>query len=309
MGSAEHPFSLGWNPERAQVAQSLHATGKTGFQAGTPIPPALSLTGFRKRVLEQGNAGTCWLHSGVRNCELLTVAAGLNYFPVSRMLAGWEGKKLEGGGNPTNGGSASDALAGMFASPGGAGVGDETLWPYSDNSRALGQAPSAAVLAAAKTHWLTSIAKVASNADAMQNIARYHPNSNGIWWPYGWDDPSTAQDGCLFTGWGAGTYGHALVEVGYVQKSVWPGDLGSYDWFQLDNWHGNLYKPLPANLAALVPGYQPTTPTATADFWVRSDYYDKLIGTADAERVTAAGPSGWNQMVDPLTLASALGRF
>ena len=139
------------------------------------------------------------------------------------------------------------------------------------------------------------------------NIAHGFGNANGIWWPFAFDDSSKAAEGCLFESYGAGTFGHALFEAGYVRKGVWPGRYGDHDWWQLDNWHGELYSPLPAALAALVPNYAPTSPGKTTDFWVRDDVYATLIHGRYAERVTACGVTGWAKLTPDLDLPDALG--
>lgn len=292
-----HPFALGWNPESAAGARARTVYAKRGVRAGTPRPGALSLSKYRKSKLLQGEAGTCWVHAAVRLAMLINGAEDLfESVDLCRMMVGYEGKKLEGGGNPTDGGNVSDALTAMTAPPKGIGTCHESLWPYQDTRRALGQKPPAAALSDNK-FFLNEVADATDDEQSLDNIADGRGNAIGIWWPYAWDDASKATSGCLYESYGSGVFGHALTEMGYVEKGEWPGRLGKYRWRQLDNWHDELYPPLPAELAALVPGYAPTSEDKTSDFWVREDVYNNLAHGKYAERVTASGAMGWAQLI------------
>ena len=289
------PFVSGWHPDFCKAAAArlaargvyLHRLLRTEAQAA--IPPACSLSGARLRHLEQGQAGTCWVHSAVQLAETFAKAGGFNAFPIARRLVGWQGTRLEGGGNMSNGGSPVDAILAMTGESGkGVGIGREALWPYTDDYRSLAQAPATDILADARAAHIAAPIEVASDDDSRTLIASKCPVSNGIWWPYQWD-----RQGSTLIDWiGAGTYGHALTEIGYVTRGTWPGAPGQFDWFQLDNWHGLLYAPLPPELAALVPGYAPITPTRTSDFWVRADVYATVRGYGNAIRCSATDLDG-----------------
>ncbi|MGE5754261.1 MAG: hypothetical protein ACM35G_00890 [Planctomycetaceae bacterium] len=284
---AQH-FALGWDPGRAAIVRAqLRAQGRyCGVIAG-PAPPAWSLSMDRLRHLEQGQAGTCWAHSGTQNAEVFARSKGYEAFPICRRLVAWGGKQLEGGGNPSDGGTATDALLSMTAEK-GIGIAHEDLCPYTDDRRTLGTRPPQAVFDDAKKGHLVAIVDVTSDEDARRLIGAGIPVSNGLWWPFGWDHPQTFMDSI-----GSGTYGHALTEIGYAM----PGVFDEHAWFQFDNWHGLLYPPLPAALAEKVPGYRPITPERTSDFWVRADVYERVRNFGAAERVGATDLDGLGKVV------------
>ena len=252
-------FVPGWTPAAYRQARDrVLASGKAYAQVRSDAPalPAYSLTQYRLRHLEQGQAGTCWVHAATQLAEVFATATGGDAFPVCRMLVGWSGKKLEGGGNPTNGGSPTDAVESMTSDK-GHGIAHESLWPYSDSRFDLARRPADSVLTDARGHRLVQPVSVAGDDDARKLISANHPVANGIWWPFGWDESET-----FMTTIGRGSYGHALLEIGYVTKGVWD----DYDWFQFDNWHGLLYPSLPADKAAKVPGYKPISADKTVGF-------------------------------------------
>ena len=290
-------FTPGWSPfvyQRCRARLDSAGVRFLSVRADAPTPQAWSIPRFRH--LEQGKAGTCWVHSATATSEDFAKANGYAPFPICRMLIGYEGKRLEGGGNPTNGGCPTDALWGMTASK-GVGIADESLWPYSDDWRSLGQSPPAAVLASARAFHLTDLVDVPSDDDARRLLAANHPISTGHWWPYQWD-----RQGATLVDWiGPGTFGHALEECGYAAPGVFKaGDPG---WFQIRNWHGNLYAPLSPELAKLVPNYTPLSADATDDFWVRADVYATVRGYGGAERVSVTDLDGFPRL---FTLAGAI---
>jgi hypothetical protein len=292
----DNDFVSGWTPHAYRQARArVLASGKAYAQVRAEAPqlPAYSLSQYRLRHLEQGHAGTCWVHAATQLAEVFAAASGGDAFPICRMLVGYSGKQLEGGGNPTNGGSPTDTLQGMTTEQ-GHGIAHESLWPYSDSRWDLAKRPADNVLADAKGHRLITPVDVASDDDARRLISASHPVANGIWWPFGWDDSQT-----FMTTIGRGSYGHALLEIGYVTRGVWD----DYDWFQFDNWHGLLYPPLPADKAAKVPGYKPISPDNTSDFWVRADVYQKVRGYGNAERTCATDLDGFGHL---LTLEEAI---
>jgi hypothetical protein len=288
MATVPHPFALGWSPQRAAIVRSeMLAQGQyCRVLPGATPPPAFSLSDKRRRHLEQKQAGTCWAHSGTQNCEVSANSLGYDSFDVCRRLVGWQGKQFEGGGNPSDGGTSTDALRAMTTQ--GAGIAHESLCPYTDNYRTLGTKPSQNVFDDAIKSHLVGIVDVTSDDDARRLIASGRPVSNGIWWPYGWDSSQT-----FMITIGSGTYGHALLEIGYVTPGVWD----EYAWFQFDNWHGLLYPPLPADRAAKVPGYQPIRADRTSDFWVRADVYERVRNYGNAERVAATDLDGLGKIV------------
>lgn len=297
--STIRPFVPGWSPASYDAARARvqAQTGYARVRSDISYPPAWAIAAFR--VMEQGQAGTCWDHAGTAVAEDFAHAHGLDIFPTCRRLTGWVGKQLEGGGNPTDGGNVTDALLAMTAEK-GVGMAHESLCPYpTGNSRqmraGLAPKPPQAVFDDAKPFRLTQPVDVQSDDDARRLISQNFPVGNGIWWPYAWD-----REGSTFIDWiGSGIFGHALEECGYAM----PGVFDQYAWFRLRNWHGQLYKPLPPELAAKVPNYVPDNPDTTSDFWVRADVYETVRNYGNAERVTLTDMTGFAHL---FTVADAL---
>jgi hypothetical protein len=286
-------FALGWNKDRAKAARAeLLASRRFATVApGQEYPNAYSLSKYLLREMRQGQAGTCWAHAGV--CLSETLASALDYeaFPICRRLVGWFGKRLEGGGNPSDGGTVTDALLSMTSEK-GAGIAHEDLCPYTDDRRTLGSKPPENVFADAKKSHIKLPVDVRSDDDARVLIANHYPVGIGTWWPYGFDNEQT-----FMTSIGSGTYGHALVKIGYVMPGVFPGEHGRHAWFQWRNWHGLLYPPLPPEFALCVPGYKSDTPDRTSDFWVREDLDKQLQGYGNYEYVSATDVSGIDRKI------------
>lgn len=282
---APHPYGLGW--DHAGHPRAYARLGTSGVRCvvvpeATAPPPAFSLSMYRHRYVEQGQAGTCWGCSGAMQAELSAYALSYESFPVCRRLVCWVGKQFEGGGNPTYGGNPTDALLAMTVGK-GVGIAHEDLCPYTDDAGQLGTRPDPRVFDDAKQSHLVGVVDVKSNDDARRLIAAGLPCCNGMWWPYGFDNQQT-----FMTSIGPGTYGHALLEIGYVNSGVWD----DHAWWQLDNWHGLLYPPLSAALAAKVPGYRPIRQDRTSDFWVRDDIYTAIKNYGSFEHVSATDLSG-----------------
>jgi hypothetical protein len=308
-------FPLGFSAESSTRAMARTTFVRTGFRSADRTVKAISLAKFKLRPLEQLGFGTCWEHSGIALTEILMGVNKYDQFPICRNLVGYAGKKLDNDGrNPDDGGSALNALLAM-SDKADVGIAHETIWPYPDDlgkramqgdasalaagRRLLAAPPSQDVLIDAKPYRLTEIAKVAIDSDeeAKSNLANGHPNTVGMWWAYTLDRPEDATGGCLFSTYrrSDGSYGHALTEIGFVDRGVWPDDLGKYAWFQISNWHGQIYKPLPKKLADLVPGYKSDTSTTTSDFWIREDFYRDLRTREYCERQTAADATGFRR--------------
>lgn len=289
-----HPHALGFVARPAAKTYAINQ-GRwcqlRPFDVAT-LPKAYSLTRYRKQSLRQQNAGTCWVHAAVQHANISELALGYDGFLGCRRLAGYEGKQIEGGGNPSDGGDPTDALMTMIAGK-GPGIAHETLCPYSDDYTILGTEPPDTVYEDATHTHIVSIVEVRSDDESMQMIFRGHPVANGIWWPYGWDDRTT-----FHAEIGSGQYGHALLECGYAM----PGVFDEYGWLQLDNWHDpddttGLYPALPPELAAKVAGYRPSKGEWTSDFWVRLDVLEAVRQMGNAIRVSTTDMEGVRHQV------------
>jgi hypothetical protein len=282
------PFYPGWNSEQVIPAQErLAASGlltANPFQQDTgPLPPGFSLARFRRWPFNQGYVGTCWCNSTTQAFQILTAAdnaAGANWdlVPLSRRFTGWFGKRREGGGNMADGGTVSDAFAAMADQ----GCCHEELFPYVPDARTLALPPSSAAVADGKLNRVSRVANLELGDDLKRSLVAGHPAGLGIWWPHGWDTPG----GTFFDRIGPGSYGHALCVIGWYTK-------GDALYWQIENSHGPIYAPLPAEDAAQVPGYVPAQDGKTFDFWVRDETLRRVMGYGNAELVTAAGMSGF----------------
>ena len=294
-------FVSGWNPDRAVAARAgyLQSGRYATVTAGTDSPSAHSLAQYVIREMEQGQAGTCWVHSGVCLAETLASAQGYDAFPICRRLVGYVGKQLDGGGNPSSGGTCTDAILSMTTEK-GAGIAHESLCPYSDNFQTLGTKPPQAAYDDAKKSHIVMPVDITSDDQARKMIASGYPVSIGMWWPYGFANEQT-----FMTSIGRGTYGHALTIIGYVQPGVWPGDYGKYGWWQIRNWYGMLYPPLAPELAVLLPGYKSDTATKTSDFWCRYDLLTTLQGYNGFEYVSATDLTGLTKKIVETSFSEA----
>jgi hypothetical protein len=285
---------LGWNPKRAVVAEAeVMASGRycTVAAPTAPLPQAISLAQYKIGSYDQGMAGVCWTFSPKQLGEVMARALGYDAYPISSMLIGWYAKATyEGGGNQTEGGSPTDAIRAM--AQGGVGIAHEDRYPYTDDTRRLGMRPPPEVFEdASDTHILAPVV-VRTLDQAKQLIASGRPVCNGIPWPENWEGP-----GPFVGAPGQIVGGHSVLMIGFVSAGV----LDRYPWLQFDNWRRpTQYRALPPSLAALVPGYAPSRPTTTTDFWIREDQYLDLCRGQVTEHISATDVDGLVKgQVDP----------
>jgi hypothetical protein len=297
---------LGWNRDDAARARTAMLASRRFFTVAAPSKPprpAVSLGHLRLRTIEQGAAGTCWVMSPVMLFEITAKARGYAAFPACRRLVGFAAKAMyEGGDNMAGGGSPTDAVRVMTVQ--GVGIAHERLDPYpvinDENAmaRALAEPPPDSVYRDAKaTHLLApvdvrSLDQVISLIDTMSI-----PTANGYACPKAMqDDPSP-----FLAAPGPQLGGHSQLIIGYALPGIL--DNSKYRWFQLDNWWGELYQPLPQSLAKQVDGYEPSSKTRDTSKWVREDaylYYCRLEG--GCEHVSATDIDG---LAKGITVAAA----
>lgn len=178
--TSPQPFALGF-VERPQAKIQAIADGRwcqvRSFDPAT-LPKAYSLTRYRKKALRQKSAGTCWAHAAAQHANVSALALGYDGFQACRRLIGYEGKRLEGGGNPSDGGDPTDAMMSMISGK-GPGIAHEDLCPYSDSRGVLGTRPPDTVYEDAKASHIVSLVEVKSDDEAMQLIFHGHPPANG----------------------------------------------------------------------------------------------------------------------------------
>jgi hypothetical protein len=267
----------GLDPYRVQASRDeLLATGRYATVKAVPpasLPPAVSLGKHLLRWLNQGQAGTCWVHAPTAMAESIATARGYQPFPACRRLTAWQGKQYEGGGNPSDGGSGLDAIRAM--SDKGAGIAHEDLCPYSDNRRTLAGKPAAKVFDdAMATHLLMPV--VIDTADLDNAFARIKtligseglPVSIGIWWPEAWGEPDALKSSI-----GPGSYGHEVLVQGYAEVGVL--DASGQAYWEIQNSWSPIYRPLDGAQQGYVPGYRVwddgTDSPKSPSFWVRDD--------------------------------------
>lgn len=282
-------FGLDFESEE-RAKSELYSSGRYCV-VNAPTKPrsqARSLTGLRLAHYEQGQFGTCHEHAVKQAAETTAGALGYQAFPISRRMIGWVGMQLAGGGNQADGGSPTYDLIGMTTK--GAGICHEATCPYVMNYGVLGQRPPQVAFDDAKKAHLNVPVIVKSVDQIKTMIDAGHSCANGVVWPLGWDDAKTLMDsvGPLASNSDGSPAGHALCVISFVEAGIFSSEA----WLNLDNWHGLLYPPLPANLAAKVPGYKPITPTRTSDFWVREDVYVALCKQGMAEHIAATDFDG-----------------
>lgn len=299
MATESVPIGLGWHPDFAQRCKE-RLTSLALFQGSydlgddRPLPKAFSLSEYRLWSHDQGPVGTCWINAAVQQRQMRIAVAG-DYDPVqlARAYVAHYAGAIEGR-NAANGGSAGDAFLAMSDdSRQGKGACHEALWPYRPDSRLFAQTPSQEAIADGDHCRVTGII-----TPQFSEVKRLNFNGVGvcigIWWPYGWD--SAVDSSGRTTGVGSGTYGHELVITGWIDD--WDG----HTWYQIENSHGLIYHPLPADVASTVPGYKPFQPDKTSDFWVREDHLRTVLGKGGADFTAATGAEGFVKRVVPVTL-------
>jgi len=298
-------FCPGWHPEFASRSRVQFAASGGRFQSATfgddarPLPPGFSLSRFRRWPFDQSVAygirgdkiGTCWENAGTQAFQIHTAADGaFEAVPLSRCMTGWQGKKLEGGGSPADGGSVLDAFRAMSDPPDGVGCCHEELWPYHPDRRYFAAGPPDGAVADAGLNRVHGIADNLAIGDGWKRpIFNSHPVGIGIWWPYGWD--TSVDSTGRATGIGNGQYGHALAVIGWLDG--WDGAT----WWQIENSHGPIYRVVPSDIASRIIGYAPAFPDKTHDFWVRDDWMRSVLGYGNAEAIAATGLTGFKKRI------------
>jgi hypothetical protein len=277
---------LGWDPKRSVVAAAeVMASGRycTVAAPTAPLPQAISLAEYKLGSYDQGQAGVCWTFSAKQLGEVLAKRLGYDAYPISSRLVGWYAKQTyEGGGNQSDGGSPTDAIRAMAT--GGLGIAHQSVCPYTDDPRVLAQRPPAEAFEdAGDTHLLAPVV-VGSLDQAKQLIASGRPVANGIPWPANWEGPGPFIDSI-----GQIVGGHSVLMIGFAASGV----FDKYPWLQFDNWRRpTAYRALTPPLAALIPGYAPSRPTTTTDFWVREDQYLDVCRGQVTEHISATDLDG-----------------
>lgn len=287
------PFVPGWSPQVAQramlnAARLGHYVSATFADDTRPLPASWSLAAFRRWTFDQGQVGSCFSNNTAQVAQILmTVGDASRAFQVSRWLIWYQGRKLDGSlGSGGDGGSITNAMLALTDAKNGIGCGHEALAPYQASHRYLERRPPDAAFDDAGHYRLTEMAQAQLGDPAKRLLYNGKPIAIGIWWPSAWDTM-----GGTFFGKDTirrGSYGHALAIIGYA---TW----NNTTWWQIENSHGAIYSPLPADHASTVPGYVPASPTATFDFWVDDETLTQVMSYQWTEMIAAAGPEGFSK--------------
>ena len=316
-------FHLGWDPRReaearrsgpfASMVRSSAAAAR-GLMA-VQLPQSFSLLKFRQFPFDQGQAGTCFANAATQLMQVHTAVESIvNGKPwevaqLSRRFGGYYGKVVEGGGNPDDGGTIADALTAMSDDrQWGKGTCHEDLWPYPGGDEtamriSLAMEPPDDAIADAANNRVSEITDIPTTLgdDAKAMIFAGHPIGIGIWWPSYWDTVGAN----AFDGIGSsGSYGHAVLIIGWAVLD------GKHYW-QIDNSHGPIYRPLSARYAATIPGYTPTLESrygfeGTNDFWVIDAALLHVLSFAGGVATTAASITGFYAKPDILSFSEFL---
>ena len=271
----------------------------------TPIPSAFSLSRFRKYPFDQGQAGTCWINTAVQMVQIHTAVdvelSGQPWeiVPLSRRFAAYYGKFADGtNGNPDDGGSIAAGLVAMSDDRTmGRGVCHEDLWPYPTGSEpamraALGQVPSAGAIHDASACRISRVADLANDLgeSVHRSILNGHPCGVGIPWPDEWDTLQATVFNTIPTF--SESKGHAVTLIGWYTS-----ETGRKYW-QIENSHGAIYTPLPAEQGKKIPGYTPTLFNqygfiGTHDFWVGEAGLLTVLNRPISTTTVAAGLAGF----------------
>lgn len=283
-------FYPGWHPDVA--ARAMDAAGAAGhyceatFGDDRPLPKAMSLLKWLKWHFNQAQVGSCFANATAQCAQLdMTVMNADAAYEASRWMAWYQGRKLDGTlGGWGDGGSVTNALIAHSDKPGGVGVCPEKDAPYQASHGYLERKPSEQAFTDAGRYKLTALAQVKIGDGWKRAIFNGNPVAIGIWWPRGWD--AAIDSTGRATGIGGGEYGHALAVIG------WHDDWDGHLWWQIENSHGAIYHPVPADIASSIPGY--VIPEGKAySFWVRDDWLKQVLGYAHSEALAAAGPDGF----------------
>lgn len=303
-------FYPGWSAGLAQRGRDAFlASGRKFFQgplfAGDdrPLPAGFSLSGKLKWIYDQGPVGSCFANMMAHILQLMMlflVATGFTgkVFNPSRRLIWYRTRQLDGSlGSGYDGGSIVNSFAAVGPAPHGLGDCTEEEWPYKPDHDWLEATPTSAVVKAADPYRIKTIAEIELD-DKAQAIKRAifngRPVGFGFDWYTGWDRGLIDAYGrTTGLGWKVAG-GHAITGIG------WLDDWDGYTWIEILNTHGKIYPNLPADVAARVQGYSPTSST----FWMRIDHLAEVLRRQYAEAYIGSEVTTFDKR--ELTLAEAL---
>lgn len=191
-------------------------------------PPKVDRLGMGNRIEDQGQLGSCTGNSSTSAVEIITKYPG----QLSRLMAYYEGRKLEGTVRQDAGAMIRDVIKGIKT----VGICNEDLYPY--NIAKFKSAPSAK----AKKDALTLLPKIKSyqrltTLDDVKNaLAQGLPVVFGFSVPEFFESADVAKNGFVRLPTNADQMigGHAVVAVGYDDTApvpfVWVRNSWGVDW-------------------------------------------------------------------------------
>lgn len=295
---ADFQFVPGWHPDDEKRSRDkwLESGRVPLLQApfaadDQPIPKAFSLSSRRNWPKNQGPVGSCFVNAKVTSQEIATTCAvdagdNIEEHQLSRWHGWYEGRLRDGlNGSSQDGGT----ITGVFRAAHEVGLALESDAPYKPSNRYLNTKPPAKAYESAKQSKILGFTSLRwqDKVARQRQILNGYPVNPGIWWPYGWDTQCDKYG--RTTGVGSGTYGHALVIIGWIDD--WDGHF----YWQYDNSHGDIYGAPPADVQQEIIGYRqfPTKSGRQYSFWVREDHEATVMQKGNVELLSASGVTGF----------------
>src|SRR5215472_1859173 len=113
----------GWKPDQPDHRDHRFALMRPRLAV---LPPAASAQQFEPPIWEQGELGSCTGHGTCRIVQMARAKEGLPNVQLSRLMAYYLGREIEGTAGQDGGAQIRDVIKGLARS----GVCAETDWPY-----------------------------------------------------------------------------------------------------------------------------------------------------------------------------------
>jgi C1A family cysteine protease len=223
-----------WRPDVPDHRDQLYSVP---VEAVAALPPKVDRIGLGNRIEDQGQLGSCTGNSSTSAVEIITKYPG----QLSRLMAYYEGRKIEGTVRQDAGAMIRDVIKGIQTY----GVCNETLYPYVISK--FTKAPTAAALKDAKKI-LPAIAgyqRLSTLADVKHALANGLPVVFGFSVPEFFESADVAKNGFVRMPTRSDKMigGHAVVAVGYDDtaptpfiwvRNSWGPDWGIQGYFKMD---------------------------------------------------------------------------
>lgn len=212
--------NYGWKPDVPDHRDHLFA-----LAAPTALPKKVSTLGTKVPIDDQGDCGSCTGNATTAALEIITGAP-----PLSRLMAYYNGRVLEGTTGSDDGATIRDVIKQLSK----LGVSGEPLWPY--DVSAVTKKPSDAAYADGLTFVprIASYQRVTTFAQLRKAIAAHLPVVFGFEVPDYFESDEVATKGYvrLPTDSDPVIGGHAVLAVGYNMSASKPYVIVRNSWGQ-----------------------------------------------------------------------------